>query len=290
MQANAKASQPDNYEVSQFPSTPSHYVDEHKEHLSLSRLGLTSVVFPPALSIATLDSLLSLDLSYNQLMSLNTPALSSLPSLLHLDVSNNLLQRLAPSGNNNLPKTLETLDASNNNLVRISGLDSCMDLRTVNLSHNKMRAVKGLEFLGKLQELDVSSNDIATQGAIRTLSCNLALRSLKMKNNPLSETRGYRPIVTCLLPHVKNIDGKGLPRTGMLASTEAKAKTGQQMSGEKSGVGGWVSKSQREEIEVRTEEERSDELPELVLERKPCGLLLLYKERLVRNNRGNSHP
>ena len=186
-------------------------------HLSLSKLGLTSIVFPHTITIATLDSLVSLDLSYNQLMSLNTPALASLPSLLHLNVSHNLLQRLAPPGNNNLPETLETLDASFNNLTKVSGLDKCMDLRNVNLSNNKMKQVSGLEFLGNLVELDLSSNEITTPVAIRTLSCNLALRSLKMKGNPIAATRGYRPTITCLLPHVKSIDSTLLPRCKPLA-------------------------------------------------------------------------
>ena len=62
--------------------------------------------------------------------------------------------------------------------------------------------------------LDLSQNLIANSVGIRTLSCNLNLKSLKMKGNPISETRGYRPTVICLLPHVKSIDGKSLPRTG----------------------------------------------------------------------------
>ena len=204
---------PDMYEQSNFGGGQVE-LPQDLSHLTLARLGLTSIIFPPGLKVVTLENLVSLDLSYNQLHSLNTPALSALPHLKHLDVSNNLLVRLATGGDNHLPATLESLDVSCNNLARICGLDKCMDLRMLNLSNNKLKLVTGLEFLASLSNLDLSENSIANAVGIRTLSCNLNLRNLKMKGNPLSETRGYRPTVICLLPHVKSIDGKGLPRTG----------------------------------------------------------------------------
>ena len=125
-------SEPDMYEQSNFP--PSTVLPPDLSHLTLARLGLTSIIFPPGLKVVTLENLVSLDLSYNQLHSLNTPALSALPHLKHLDVSNNLLVRLATGGDNHLPATLESLDISFNNLTRICGLDKCMDLRRLNLS------------------------------------------------------------------------------------------------------------------------------------------------------------
>jgi Leucine-rich repeat (LRR) protein len=68
-----------------------------------------------------------------------------------LDVSNNLLVRLATGGDNHLPATLESLDVSCNNLMRICGLDKCMDLKRLNLASNKLKTVTGLEFLASLR-------------------------------------------------------------------------------------------------------------------------------------------
>ena len=42
---------------------------------------------------------------------------------------------------------LETLDASENELTRISGLDKLNNLRVLNLSKNKIRSAAGLEAL-----------------------------------------------------------------------------------------------------------------------------------------------
>ena len=142
-------SEPDLYEQSNFPPTTT--LPPNLSHLTLARLGLTSIIFPPGLKVVTLENLVSLDLSYNQLHSLNTPALSALPHLKHLDVSNNLLVRLATGGDNHLPATLESLDVSCNNLMRICGLDKCMDLKRLNLASNKLKTVTGLEFLASLR-------------------------------------------------------------------------------------------------------------------------------------------
>ena len=49
--------------------------------------------------------------------------------------------------------------------------------------------------------------------ALRLLSVNRELRYIYLEGNPIAKTAGYRPMLTSLLPHLRSIDHKTLPRS-----------------------------------------------------------------------------
>jgi hypothetical protein len=146
--------------------------------------------------------------------------LSALPALRHLDCSYNLLSRLEPAKSGGpgrgLPRQLETCDVSHNRLQRMSGLQNCLQLRSLSLRHNAIKLVSGLEALQLLEHLDLGHNAIATAIAIRSLSFNRALKALVLEGNPLAKPARYRPTIICLLPHLLTLDRKPLPGGGGL--------------------------------------------------------------------------
>ena len=69
----------------------------------------------------------------------------------------------------------------------------------------------GLEHLSLLDQLDLGHNLIPTTTAARALSLNINLKLLRLEGNPVDEHPRYRPALTCLLPHVRNIDSRSMP-------------------------------------------------------------------------------
>ena len=61
------------------------------------------------------------------------------------------------------------------------------------------------------QKLDLGHNIISTAAAARALILNCSLKILRLEGNPVAEHARYRPALTCLLPHVLNIDSRSMP-------------------------------------------------------------------------------
>lgn len=71
--------------------------------------------------------------------------------------------------------------------------------------------VQGLEHLSLLEQLDLGNNLISKAASARALSFNRSLKLLWLEGNPLAEHPRYRPALTCLLPHVRAVDSRGMP-------------------------------------------------------------------------------
>lgn len=106
----------------------------------------------PHIPSGALEKIRSLVMSRIGLQELDAPALHSFSRLTELDVSGNMLQSLCPFQPETLddpstcfeieikdllPATLVKLNASNNQLWRIDGLQNCVSLRELNLSSNQ---------------------------------------------------------------------------------------------------------------------------------------------------------
>lgn len=87
-----------------------------------------------------------------------------------------------------LPDTLVQLDASYNQLDTLRGVEDCAFIRILRVGHNCLKTARGLEHLSELEELDLSHNPIKRQTALRPLSCNLDLRSLRLRGCPINQT------------------------------------------------------------------------------------------------------
>lgn len=73
------------------------------------------------------------------------------------------------------------------------------------------KRVQGLEHLSLLEQLDLGQNLISKTASARALSFNRSLKLLWLEGNPLARHPRYRPTLTCLLPHVRAIDRRGMP-------------------------------------------------------------------------------
>lgn len=79
----------------------------------------------------------------------------------------------------------------------------------------------GLEHLSHLEQLDLGHNLISTAVSARALSFNRSLKMLWLEGNPFAANPWYRPTLTCLLPHVRAIDRKGMPPNSQLEPRSA---------------------------------------------------------------------
>ncbi|KAK9394246.1 leucine-rich repeat and fibronectin type III domain-containing protein 1-like [Crotalus adamanteus] len=130
-------------------------------HLTLSR-NTISHILPYA--FADLRSLRALHLDNNRLLLIGGEQLKGLPNLRHLILSNNQLQDISPAAFDDFVGTLEDLDLSYNNLVRVPW-DTIHRLHNVNslsLDHNLIDFVPEGVFtnLLKLARLDMTSNKL----------------------------------------------------------------------------------------------------------------------------------
>lgn len=62
-----------------------------------------------------------------------------------------------------------------------------------------------------MEQLDLGHNAISKAASARCLSFNRSLKLLWLEGNPLAKHPRYRPTLTCLLPHVRAIDRRGMP-------------------------------------------------------------------------------
>ena len=123
-------------------------------------------------------TLVSLDLSYNQLTSLT--GFDALVKLKHLNVSHNAIST--------------TWGLSNNeNLV------------TLDLSDNNIRVVEGLERHKKLEGVNFANNNLRSYHDVRSLSLNRSLKVANLQRTVLAGYKNFKFKIIHLLPHVKVI-------------------------------------------------------------------------------------
>lgn len=92
--------------------------------------------------------------------------------------------------------------------------------------------VQGLEHLSLLEQLDLGNNLISKAVSARALSFNRSLKLLWLGGNPLARHPRYRPTLTCLLPHVRSIDSRGMPPS---SDSEQRRWTAGVLTGEEGG-------------------------------------------------------
>lgn len=105
----------------------------------------------------------------------------------------------------------------------------------------------GLEHLSLLEQLDLGHNLISKAVSVRALSFNRSLKLLWLEGNPFAADPRYRPTLICLLPHVRAIDRKGMPRS---STSERRSLSDSRELTKERGVHA-VSREVQEEHDVR---------------------------------------
>uniref|UniRef100_A0A8D0GVU6 Leucine rich repeat and fibronectin type III domain containing 3 n=1 Tax=Sphenodon punctatus TaxID=8508 RepID=A0A8D0GVU6_SPHPU len=130
-------------------------------HLTLSRNTISQIL---PFAFADLRGLRALHLDNNRLLSIGGEQLKGLPNLRHLILSNNQLQDISPGSFDDFAGTLEDLDLSYNNLVRVpwDTIRRLNNVNSLNLDHNLIDYVPEGVFtnLLKLSRLDMTSNKL----------------------------------------------------------------------------------------------------------------------------------
>ncbi|CAM9181429.1 unnamed protein product, partial [Sphacelaria rigidula] len=214
------------------------------------------------------DCLLALHtlvLSYNQVQVLDYSVLATMPALRHLDVSHNLLCRMEPMDGHELPSRLETLNMSHNRISRIGGISQCGALRVLDLSHNQIKSTLGLGHLLLLEQLDLSHNLISKAVSARALSFNRSLKLLRLEGNPFAADPRYRATLTCLLPHLRAIDRKGMPPSSSLERRGFGGDSGESTAWAGGGARGKVVSR---EFQEEQDERRSNEWRQMMASRE----------------------
>ncbi|XP_042494187.1 leucine-rich repeat protein soc-2-like [Macadamia integrifolia] len=154
------------------------------------------------------------------------PNFSQFSNLRTLNLSGNSIAHITPGM---LPKGLQYLDLSRNNIAAIAGLreltrlrvlslgynrifrigkglSKCTLIKELNLAGNKISELEGLHRLSKLTVLDLSFNKITTDKPLGQLVANYnSLRALNLLGNPIeSNIRGEKlqKVVSGLLLHL----------------------------------------------------------------------------------------
>ena len=145
----------------------------------------------------------SLCLAHNHFTSLPV----TLPtSLVYLDLSHNQMESLNSRGLDCLVN-LRTLLASHNQLTTMLGLDRCLLLETLDLSHNEIVEAEPLPAHRSLYELNLAYNRVDDVDNLRTMALS-HMQVLHLRGNPLAlPGSNYRNVVCHMMPSVRVLDG-----------------------------------------------------------------------------------
>ncbi|KAM0943907.1 putative leucine-rich repeat domain superfamily [Dioscorea sansibarensis] len=162
----------------------------------ITNLGLVSV---PILS--SFVGLKVLNLSGNAIVRINAGVLPK--SLQMLNLSKNNMAVI--EGLRDLTR-LRVLDLSFNRISRIGhGLASCSSLKELNLAGNKISEVEGLHRLLKLYFLDLRFNKISTSKGLGQLAANTSLQAINLEGNPAQRNVGDEQLKKYLLSLLPNL-------------------------------------------------------------------------------------
>ena len=128
---------------------------EFAQNLVYLHLGNTGNYITDLAPLATLTSLMDLNLGGNQVTNLSP--LRSLTSLIHLNLANNRVSDLSPLEN---LISLETLDLFDNEIESIVPLSGLKNLNRLILTHNRIGDISPLSGLTNLRTLGIKENPI----------------------------------------------------------------------------------------------------------------------------------
>ncbi|XP_030072925.1 leucine-rich repeat and guanylate kinase domain-containing protein isoform X2 [Microcaecilia unicolor] len=129
--------------------------------------------------------------------------LQNCSSLTYLSMAYNRIAEI--SGLTNL--FIKTLCLSNNEIVKIRGLESLQALENLDLANNKINSLEGLEGLDLLQTINLKDNQISDLKELRYIDDLPLLRELNLLNNPIQDHPDYWLTVLFMLQRLSELDG-----------------------------------------------------------------------------------
>lgn len=152
--------------------------------------------------ISHLTSVKALDLSFNKLNSLP----KCLPqTVIALDISANSIISL--NGFKRIDNIIE-LKLRNNKIQSTIGLSSAVGLQYLDLSFNEIIRIEGLETLINLKSLFLENNSISNTIGLRSLSFNVELTVLDLRDNPVTLVKNYKHIINNFASYLITLDNE----------------------------------------------------------------------------------
>jgi len=104
----------------------------------------------------------------------------------------------------------DTIDLSDNGIVRVDGFPKLPRLRSLHLNNNKIsKIVRNLELaLPNLEWLILTNNKLANFSDLESLRTLPKLRFLSLIDNPVTRKQGYRLFIIARCPRLKVLDFK----------------------------------------------------------------------------------
>ena len=171
--------------------TPSIFVHLSKlVSLNLSRNSIASHLISEE-TFSGLTNLHALDLSFNQLSSVEAVVFSRMTSLRMLNLQHNKVHTVSAGAFSSL-KNLQILSLSFNSIerVEVAAFDGLSSLTSLSLDHNGLRSLHADQFLSSSPTLeDLSLNDNHLTEVPQTLTHLAQLRTLDLGENEISELK-----------------------------------------------------------------------------------------------------
>lgn len=128
----------------------------------------------------------------------------SFPNVTEVDLAYNQIGKKISDVD--LPKKLQRLDISFNQLTDISGVMMCVELRELNASNNCISGLFGLPT--KLIRLDISYNKLNSIASLRSLSMCVLIASISAHHNPVIRSLpNSKVFFKSLFANLKELDG-----------------------------------------------------------------------------------
>ena len=168
---------------------------------------IESLVSEEERGLRVLQSLDTLDLSYNNIQSLAGLSEAKTPALRVLILTHNKIVRLE------IPeslKSLRELEASSNSIRQIdpTSFPPGLSLQYVGLEKNRIKSLSNFTNLTKLQSLKLTTNRLQYGEEVEKIKELPYLKDLVLANNPLCKKQPYRLNVIRRLQNLRFLDGQ----------------------------------------------------------------------------------
>ncbi|KAK6195855.1 hypothetical protein SNE40_001197 [Patella caerulea] len=127
------------------------------QHLNISNNNLASDI----IGLKDLGNLITLDLSFNQLLKLKSDVTSQTSRLTFLDISHNQIQKTSDLELSSL-QNLQYLNVSHNKLEGLVLPGNTSDLRVLNFAANQITELFSIQNINKLSHFDISGNKLTS--------------------------------------------------------------------------------------------------------------------------------
>lgn len=112
-----------------------------------------------------------------------------------------------PASFRHLPRPINILDLSGNELQLLPNLRDRRDIHTLLVSGNNIKYINGKQLPCHLQNLIISNNDISSFSQLKKLHhAPKSLKTLSLRGNPVCHLQDYRLHVLRYVPHLKVLD------------------------------------------------------------------------------------